>query len=116
MDYQEALFTKLSMIESTILSCFKIPSRNLEMMEAVPLVAEDMIARLASSSWIGIDDRQEMLKNILNQIKTISVPCSEFLIQESQKLDSMAFIRIKQRKLHHLDAFVSRLRSMMQQW
>jgi hypothetical protein len=104
------------MIDSTILSWIKVPSGDLAMMESVPLVAEEMISRLASSNWMGIDDRQEILKSVLNQIKTASVPCSEFLIKESQTLDSMDFIRIKQRKLNQLNAFVQKLRGMMQQW
>ena len=116
MDYEENALMRLSLIDPNIVSWIKLPVKDLAMMETIPLVAEDMIMRLGASSWIGMDDRQELLKNVNQQIRTISSPCGEMLIQESQKLDSQEFVKTKQRRLQNLNMFVQKLRGMMQQW
>lgn len=116
MDYQKALLSRLSLIDPSIASWVRIPFKNLGMMESIPLAAEDMISRLASSNWIGVDDRQDVLNSLIIQVKALSAPCTEILLQESQKLDSVDFVKIKQRKLNQLSEFVQRLRGIMQQW
>ena len=116
MDYEEGLFSRLSMVDPSITSWVKLPAKNLSMMESIPLVAEEMISRLLASNWVGLDDRQEIIKTVINQTKSVSSPCTEMLIQESRNLDSTDFLKIKQRKLQNLGEFVQRVRGMMQQW
>ena len=116
MDYEANLFQRLSMIDPNISSWVKLPVKNISMMESIPLLAEDMITRLQSSNWMGMDDRQELLKTVMVQIKGISMPCLDMLIQESQRLDSLDFVKTKQSKLLRLSDFVVKIRGMMQQW
>ena len=116
MDYQGSVASRLLVIDPSITSWVKLPFKDVGMMEAIPLAAEDIISRLVASNWVGMDDRQDVLNNIIHQVKAISAPCTEMLIQETHKLDSIDFVKIKQRKLNHLSDFVQRIRGMMQQW